>query len=147
MDFTLFFIFDGFNISIGFKKIKNTPLKISVQKQILVVDGTEFLQKPWVAIEQIQEFLRLKKIITRKNFVLSEEGLQCYREHARDKGNDEIINHFGMVLNMISTLTYVGKYKSIAYRLLLLLLWKHSTLRAIINNELMIALIPILCTI
>jgi hypothetical protein len=52
-----------------------------------VIDGTEFLEKPWQALEKIQDFLNIKKMITRKNFVLSKDGLQCFREHAKDTGN------------------------------------------------------------
>ena len=57
---------------------------------MLVIDGTEFLEKPWKTLEKIQEFLKLKKIITKKNFVLSKEGLQCFRERVKDKGKARI---------------------------------------------------------
>ncbi|CBY33618.1 unnamed protein product [Oikopleura dioica] len=54
------------------------------RKQLLVIDGTELLEKPWRALEKIQDFLKIDKLITRKNFVLSKEGLQCFRERVKD---------------------------------------------------------------
>jgi len=68
-------------------------LKYFDEDQLLVVNGNNFLKKPWVPMKHIQEFLGIEPQITRESFVVptdengNESGIPCFIEPGETTGD------------------------------------------------------------
>jgi len=85
-------------------------LKIFPKKDILVVDGDLLTSKPWVIMQEIQEFLNVPKLITEKHFVVNKAtGFFCIMtpKHGRmclgdNKGKTRTVSEDGSISSKIS---------------------------------------------
>ena len=53
-------------------------------KQLIVIDGNQFLTEPWKPLKKLQQFVGVQEFINEDNFVIPESGLPCFRENKND---------------------------------------------------------------